>query len=545
MTLLDQIKPCDTNRPYIFVSYSSFDRELVWQDVLEFQRRGYNIWLDDKNLDKTKDSWKKDALTAIEDYCCTRVIFYVSAHSLTSEACYQELSHTRSKDTCFIHDGDVKFIAVETEPISDIIAYRGTVHKNLMTSSAPKDEKHARAKILGRFVEDFFDTNNEKVRVHPKDEPNRKMDYYEEITASFPDETKIYEEAKPEEPAEPVTAPVPDPAPVPDETPAENPEETAVPVSAPEDTPAEAKKDGKTADFSLETEAESWYLAGLKYKDGCGTEKNPEKAADYFRMAAECGHPDAQFQLAYAYLTGEGVSPDQEKHLFWLRKSAEQENVDALFFLGMYYSVGKGGVECDPEKGEALILKLSDKAPDRVTELLEILDSLTLSANDENDEEISAEAEPVPEITEEESAIPMQLIEKAVIKHWKYFTFFSDLKPKQIQNIRKHFELTDRHFAEENFCAIRFTSILDSGKEGYLLSDQHLYIAGDSMQINDKWVKKAVFDLRQIEKIVPLEKKNYFDLYMKDGTILKNFWIGQVREKEVIDLLNYIIEHRP
>ena len=65
--ILDKITPCNTEKPYIFISYSDRDRELVWQDVLTLQEYGYNIWLDQKNLDITKNSWKDDALNAISD----------------------------------------------------------------------------------------------------------------------------------------------------------------------------------------------------------------------------------------------------------------------------------------------------------------------------------------------------------------------------------------------------------------------------------------------------------------------------------------------
>ena len=55
--VLSQIKPCDTAKPYVFVSYSSRDCEIVWPDVLRLQQDGWNIWLDEKNLDKTKASF--------------------------------------------------------------------------------------------------------------------------------------------------------------------------------------------------------------------------------------------------------------------------------------------------------------------------------------------------------------------------------------------------------------------------------------------------------------------------------------------------------
>ena len=195
--ILSQIKPCDMDNPYIFVSYSAQDHQRVWADVLAFQQLGYNVWLDERNLDKTKDSWTKDALSAISDLDCLLVLFYVSSSSLTSEACYRELSQTTEDRTKSIHFGPVRFIAVDVENVGDIGAFTQEVYTNLMLrKDISKKEKTAKAIVLSQFCKDFFGSNNERVRVHPKDEPNRKIDYYEEIVASFPDAAKIYPPVK-------------------------------------------------------------------------------------------------------------------------------------------------------------------------------------------------------------------------------------------------------------------------------------------------------------------------------------------------------------
>nr|MBQ4318076.1 toll/interleukin-1 receptor domain-containing protein [Clostridia bacterium] len=191
MTKLDLIKPCDTEKSYILVSYSSADSELVWDDVLEFQKRGYNIWLDDRNIDKTKASWKDDAIKAIEDYCCELVLLYVSASSLTSENCYNELKATTSERTIAYHGEAVKYIAVEAEPIDDIVLYGNSVRTSVQQSKLSKEEKLAKLETLHCFIRDFFNTNNEKVRVHAKNEPSRKMDYYNDIIAAFPDSSRV------------------------------------------------------------------------------------------------------------------------------------------------------------------------------------------------------------------------------------------------------------------------------------------------------------------------------------------------------------------
>lgn len=224
--ILSQIKPCDMDNPYIFVSYSAMDHQQVWADVLAFQQLGYNVWLDERNLDKTKDSWTEDALSAISDLDCLLVLFYVSSSSLTSEACYRELSQTTETLTVRIHFGPVRFIAVDVENVGDIGVFTQEVYTNLMRrKDISKKEKTAKAIVLSQFCDNFFGSNNERVRVHPKDEPNRKINYYEEIVASFPDATKIYPPVKtlaelsPRKVQPPVPAPEPEPAPSPEPEP--------------------------------------------------------------------------------------------------------------------------------------------------------------------------------------------------------------------------------------------------------------------------------------------------------------------------------------
>ena len=191
--IIAQVKPCDMEQPYIFISYSALDHERVWEDVLVFQQLGYNIWMDERNLDKTKDSWKEDALAAISDLDCKLLLFYVSRNSLTSENCYDELRQTTEQLTTRIHFGPVPFIAVDVEDVGDIGVFTQQVYEELMCRRIPKKEKTERAIVLSKFTDNFFNSNNERVRVHPKHEPNRKLNYYEEIVASFPASTKAFD----------------------------------------------------------------------------------------------------------------------------------------------------------------------------------------------------------------------------------------------------------------------------------------------------------------------------------------------------------------
>ena len=225
--IIAQIRPCDMDQSYIFISYSAQDYVRVWEDVYTFQQLGYNVWLDEKNLDKTKASWTEDALAAISDLDCLLVVFYVSQYSLTSENCFRELCQTTAKDTTELHFGPVPFIAVDAENVGNIGAYTKAIHKQVLAQPISKQEKGQKARTLSRFVELFFDSNNE--RVHPKDEPGRKTNYYQEIVSSFPDECKVF----------PATISLPKPAPTP----------VPHPVSAPEpDLAPEAEGEESLAD---------------------------------------------------------------------------------------------------------------------------------------------------------------------------------------------------------------------------------------------------------------------------------------------------------
>ena len=52
------------------------------------------------------------------------------------------------------------------------------------------------------------------------------------------------------------------------------------------------------------------YEVGLRYETRQGTPHNRKRAVHFYRLAAEQGHPNAQFNLGVMYMTGEGVERD-------------------------------------------------------------------------------------------------------------------------------------------------------------------------------------------------------------------------------------------
>lgn len=181
------IKPCDLDKPYIFISYSSEDRDTVWGDVLKFQQDGYNVWLDEQNLEKTQPSWRNDALQAIRSQNCKLLLFYASRNSLLSEACLRELRASDKKNT---------LIVIEAEPIDDIAKFCDELWQRLIKDSQLNAEPSTKMQTLLHFKEEFF-PDNERVRIRAWNSPNWIMNYYEEIQKAFQRESSLLRLDKP------------------------------------------------------------------------------------------------------------------------------------------------------------------------------------------------------------------------------------------------------------------------------------------------------------------------------------------------------------
>ena len=92
-------------------------------------------------------------------------------------------------------------------------------------------------------------------------------------------------------------------------------------------------------------------------------------AAEWYRRAAEQGHPEAQAMLAFAYYYGLGVAEDREVGVAWYRKAAEQGRVDAQERLGNAYYHGEG-VAQDREVGIAWLREAAEQGNEAATRLL-------------------------------------------------------------------------------------------------------------------------------------------------------------------------------
>jgi TPR repeat protein len=93
---------------------------------------------------------------------------------------------------------------------------------------------------------------------------------------------------------------------------------------------------------------------GAMYATGDWTAgaKDSTLAVYWYRLAAERGHPDAQYNLGFMYILGEGVPPNVAEGLLWLHRSADLGSTNAMRLLADLYRNGYYGVPIEAEKAE-------------------------------------------------------------------------------------------------------------------------------------------------------------------------------------------------
>ncbi|MBI1495556.1 tetratricopeptide repeat protein [Halocynthiibacter styelae] len=83
-----------------------------------------------------------------------------------------------------------------------------------------------------------------------------------------------------------------------------------------------------------------------------GIIEDPTEAARWYRLAAQQGHAIAQFLLGLKYAKGDGVLKDPEEAELWLRRGAEQGDMQLQRNLGWMYANGEGIIQ---DTSEAMI----------------------------------------------------------------------------------------------------------------------------------------------------------------------------------------------
>ena len=110
-------------------------------------------------------------------------------------------------------------------------------------------------------------------------------------------------------------------------------------------------------------DAAAQYQLGTLYAAGLGAvlRKDPGKAAEWYRKAADQGYRKAEAQLAFMYWSGFGVAQDGAKSTYWTERAAEHGDPHCQFLMGAICSDGEYGVAKDDRKAAAWYRKAADQ----------------------------------------------------------------------------------------------------------------------------------------------------------------------------------------
>ncbi len=86
--------------------------------------------------------------------------------------------------------------------------------------------------------------------------------------------------------------------------------------------------------------ANAAYNLGVLYHQGLGVEKDLDRALYWYREAAKMGHPEAQYNLGIAYIEGIGTEYSAPIAAAFFESAANQGIVEAAYNLGLIYENG-------------------------------------------------------------------------------------------------------------------------------------------------------------------------------------------------------------
>ena len=81
---------------------------------------------------------------------------------------------------------------------------------------------------------------------------------------------------------------------------------------------------------------------GMRYYWGDTVPKSLEKAAKWFRIAANQGDVRSQYKLGIMALLGQGMRRNYTKAAKWLKMASKQDHPAAQYNLGLLYFAGHG-----------------------------------------------------------------------------------------------------------------------------------------------------------------------------------------------------------
>jgi len=113
----------------------------------------------------------------------------------------------------------------------------------------------------------------------------------------------------------------------------------SISASAKETLPAEIGS-SKLRTSALNGDRAAQYEVAMRYLDGKGVGRDSQRAADWFRYAANQGLAPAQYRLGSLYEKGVGVDRDATIARGWYERAAESGNLRAMHNLGVMFAEG-------------------------------------------------------------------------------------------------------------------------------------------------------------------------------------------------------------
>jgi TPR repeat protein len=123
--------------------------------------------------------------------------------------------------------------------------------------------------------------------------------------------------------------------------------------------------------------------------EGFGVEQDAQQAAYWYRLAADKGHPEAEFNLSRLYASGKGVKRDEEQAGRWVSASASQGYAPAMADLGKRFAAGNGVASND--KRAYFWLTLAFLHGDKSVEKMRSAEAAKLNPADVADQDHAAE----------------------------------------------------------------------------------------------------------------------------------------------------------
>lgn len=72
-------------------------------------------------------------------------------------------------------------------------------------------------------------------------------------------------------------------------------------------------------------------------------DENPQRSSELWKLAADSGMPEAQFNLGVNYMYGYGIEQNEEASVALIEQAAAQDHPEALCFIASSYAIGQLG----------------------------------------------------------------------------------------------------------------------------------------------------------------------------------------------------------